>query len=136
MGRLRAGLLTALAIVTGCGLGSGGQPSSAPSSATEPSKPAPDGLGSADAAADLSDFSCAPGDDGRWKASGFLTNPRERTASYAVTVVVAGADVRDAEGKRRTLPALPGDPTPFTIAKVPVAAGVNPTCSVRVVRLR
>lgn len=136
MGRLTAGLLIALWAVSACG--GSGEPSASPTtgSAAGPDGNRRSGLGGADAVDDLSDFRCAPDDAGRWRAAGVITNPTERTASYAVTVVVAGADAGDAQGKRRTLPALPREPTPFAIGNVPVGAGVDATCSVRVVRLR
>lgn len=137
MGRLTAALLATLWVAAACGGGST-EPSAGP---TTGSAPAPDGTRrggdpGVDAVAELTDFRCAPDDAGRWKAAGVITNPTERVASYAVTVVVSGADARDVEGKRRILPAPPGDPRPFAIGNVPVGAGVGPTCSVRVVRLR
>lgn len=138
MGRLTAGLLAGLALVSACGSGSG-EPSASPTTPSETAAPGGagrDGLRGADAVGDLSSFRCEPDDDGRWEASGFITNPTDRTASYAVTVVVSGADIRDAQGRQRILPALPGAQTPFAIANVPMGDGVDPTCSVRVVRLR
>ncbi len=137
MGRLIAGLLTVVVLVSACGIGAD-EPSDSPlpSTAAAPGSAREAGLGGADAVSDLSDFQCARAQRGRWEASGVITNPTRRTASYAVTVVVSGAEVRDPQGKRRTLPALPGEPTPFAIGNVPTSAAVDPTCSVRVVRLR
>ena len=137
MGRLTAALLAVLCVVSGCGIGSD-EPSGGPtpSTADTPHPARQAALGVADAVTDLTEFRCAPGEGGRWEASGVITNPTQRTASYAVTVVVSGPEVRDPQGKRRTLPALPGEPTPFAIGNVPTSAAVDPTCSVRVVRLR
>lgn len=136
VGRLIAGLLVALSAMSGCGSGSEPTGNPTPSTAATPDPARDAGLAGADAVSDLSDFRCDRAEGGRWAASGVITNPTRRTASYAVTVVVSGPDESDPQGKRRTLPALPGEPTPFAIGAIPTSAGADPICSVRVVRLR
>ncbi len=98
--------------------------------------PKPQRLGGEDAIEDLSEFDCTAGDNGRWNASGIIINSADRAAGYAITVVVAGAEAPPDAAKQRTLARLPmGAPTQFVIKNVPVSAAVDPSCSVRVVRL-
>jgi hypothetical protein len=127
-------ILVAGLLASGCGGSSDPTATSSPTpSATPDAKRRPAVV---DAIDDLSEFSCAPGEDGAWRASGVLTNATDRVASYAVTVVVAGAEAAAARGKQRTLPVSPREPTPFAIRDIPVSPGADPTCSVRVVRHR
>ncbi|CAN5523737.1 hypothetical protein BH18ACT8_BH18ACT8_12190 [soil metagenome] len=137
--RRAAALLVILCLATGCG--SVGNPFSAdePTSTGREkptSGPKQQRLGGADAVGELSDFDCSQRGNGRWKASGTITNSTTQTAGYAVTVVVSGSESTPASAKQRTVPAIPvGQPTRFTIWNVPVSAGTDPSCSVRVVRL-
>lgn len=136
MGRMASrmvALLALLAVVPGCGRSVG------PAATTTTPSVTPDAerrLAAVDATDDLTGFSCAPGQDGAWAASGVLTNGTDRVASYAVTVVVAGAEAAAARGKQRTLPVPPDEPTRFQIRDIPVSPGTDLTCSVRVVRHR
>ena len=133
MARRSAALLAVLFVASGCG----GSDQPAASTAPPASTPEPERRpGVVDAIDDLTDFTCQPGEDDGWIASGVLTNSTKRIASHAVTVVVAGSDAGRVPGKRRTLPVPPGEPTQFAIRAIPVAAGLDPACSVRVVRHR
>ena len=131
MARLSAAAAV-VALVAGCG-GSAEPAATAPTTPTLEPERRPRVV---DAVDDLSEFTCAPDDGGAWAASGVLTNGTGRLASYAVTVVVAGAEAAAARGKQRTLPVRPGEPTRFEIRDIPVSAGGDLTCSVRVVRHR
>jgi len=135
--RTVAALVVALALTGGCGGGSGDPVAGVTPADLDSERRVAERLGGVDAADDLSGFSCAPNDDGRWRASGVITNGTDRRASYAVTVLVAGAETAEGRAKERTLVGLrTGEPTKFTILDVPVASGSDPTCTVRVVRLR
>jgi hypothetical protein len=128
-----AALVAVLGVAAGCG-GSAGPAATSPApSTTTDAKRRPAVV---DASDDLSEFSCATGEGGAWAASGVLTNGTDRVASYAVTVVVAGPEAASVRGKQRTVALRPGEPTPFTIRDIPVSSGIDPTCSVRVVRHR
>ncbi len=90
-----------------------------------------------DAAADLSNFGCLRRRDGRWRASGTITNSAHRPAAYTVKVVIAGAAMSSAEGKQRTFrPVQPGATKAFVIKGLRAPVGTAPTCSVQVARLR
>jgi len=132
MARRTAALAAVVAIVSGCG------GSAEPAATTAPTQSTPDPERRprvVDAIEDLSDFTCAPDARGAWAASGVLTNTTRRVASYAVTVVVAESQAAGVRGKQRRLPTSPGEPKQFTIRGIPVT-GVDPACSVRVVRQR
>jgi len=131
MGRLAAAVV-AVAFVSGCGGSAEPAATTAPTQSTADPERRPRVV---DAIEDLSDFTCAPDDRGVWTASGVLTNTTRRVASYAVTVVVAESQAGGVRGKQRRLPASPGEPKQFTIRRIPVN-GVDPACSVRVVRHR
>ena len=119
-------------LVSACG-GSAERAATVPTTPTVDSERRPRVV---DAVEDLTEFTCQPGEGDGWVASGVLTNSTRRVASYAVTVVVAGSDSGRVPGKQRTLPVPPGEPTPFEIRAIPVAAGLDAACSVRVVRHR
>lgn len=137
--RRTAALLVTVCLASGCG--GVGNPFSAdePTSAST-KKPANDAkgqrLGGADAIGELSDFDCAQRGNGRWKAVGTITNSTASPASYGVSVVVADAEAPPTSAKQRTLASIPvGQPTRFTIWNIPVSAGTDLNCTVRVVRL-
>ena len=133
MARRSAALLAVVVVASACG----GSEEPTASTASPASTPEPERLPPVvDAIDDLTDFTCQPGEGDGWVASGVLTNSTQRVASYAVTVVVAGSEPGRVPGKRRTLPVPPGEPTQFAIRAIPVAAGLDPACSVRVVRHR
>ena len=137
--RRTAALLVSLCLASGCG-GVGN-----PFGADEPTSmgtkqpagdPKPQRLAGADATGELSDFDCSQRGNGRWKAVGTITNSTTSAASYAVTVVVADGATPPTSAKQRTLPPVPvGQPTRFTIWNIPVSAGTDLGCTVRVVRL-
>ncbi|HKE70102.1 MAG TPA: hypothetical protein VKB55_12650 [Nocardioidaceae bacterium] len=89
-----------------------------------------------DAASDLSEFVCQPDADGRWNASGVITNSSGQAADYRVTVVVADGPGDSLEGKRRTLTALaPDTPEQFDIKRLPADGASDSACQVQVLRL-
>ena len=133
MPRRSAAVLAVVFVASGCGGFDEPSSSTAPPASTPEPERRPRVV---DAIDDLTDFTCQPGDGDGWVASGVLTNSTQRVASYAVTVVVAGSDAGSVPGKRRTLPVPPGEATPFAIRAIPVAAELDPACSVRVVRHR
>jgi len=133
MARRGAVLLALVAVASGCGGSAEPGATTATTGSTGERERRPRVV---DAGDELTGFTCAPGEGSAWTASGVLTNSTERVASYAVTVVVAGSDAARVRGKQRTLPVLPGQPTPFTIRGIPVGGGLEPACSVRVVRHR
>lgn len=93
--------------------------------------------GGTDAAESLSDFQCAPGGKGRWRASGTLTNNERDDADFRVTVVVAPAGTPSATARQIVVADVPaGKSTSFSSKRLPATEGDDPVCSVQVARLR
>ena len=85
----------------------------------------------------LSDFECEPDDDGRWSASGTLTNEKDEAADFRVTIVVAPPGTPSATARRITLPDVPsGKSEKFSAKRLPATTGDEPVCSVQVALLR
>src|SRR5690625_4608907 len=85
----------------------------------------------------LSDFRCEPNGDGRWVASGTLTNNERNDADFRVTVVVAPPGTPSATARQITVPDVPdGKSKTFSSKRLPVTDGDGPVCSVQVARLR
>lgn len=85
----------------------------------------------------LSAFQCEPDDQGRWRASGTLTNGERDDAAYRVTVVVAPPGTPSATAREITVPDVAsGESVDFTSEQLPATTGDDPLCSVQVVRLR
>lgn len=85
----------------------------------------------------LTDFECAPVDDGDWSAVGSLENTGSTPADYRVTVVVGPADAPSGTGRELTVAGVPADgSTTFRTHRLPTLSGdTEPLCSVQVVRL-
>lgn len=110
-------------------------PGTGTTSAT-PTEPTPTLPGGSDASSDLSSFVCEPGPVGDWTATGVITSSATTVASVEVTVVVAGADADNPDGRQRLLSDLEPDvPTDFEIDQIPAAPSPDATCQVKVVRL-
>lgn len=122
-----APLLIALALgMGGCGGSSGStpDPSAAPSTAAT-AAPAPEAL---------SDFTCAPGADGLWAASGTISNSGDSAASFTVDVYVGPADGQERPASRTELENVqPGGSTPLAATGIS-AQGDPAQCHVRVLR--
>jgi hypothetical protein len=149
MARVLVVLLIAVGAVACGGGGGGGSADSSggsdgPSQSASASDSAEAGSGSEagaesgreDAASDLSEFVCQPDADGRWNASGVITNSSGQAADYRVTVVVADGLGASLEGKRRTLTGLdPDTPEQFDIKRLPADGTSDSACQVQVLRL-
>ncbi len=134
-----AGLVGAAVLLAGCGLapGSDGASDGAADEATTTARePATVALASGTLDPDaLSDFSCAAGDDGRWEATGTITNTSGRLARYVVIVVVAGSEGVAGTGLRRWVATLdPGDSTTVHLRRLPAAGRTDVTCQAQVLR--
>jgi len=147
MARVLIVLLIAVGAVA-CGGGGGGGSADSSGGSDGPSQSASAGAGSdsgsgsgaasarEDAASDLSEFVCQPDADGRWNASGVITNSSGQAADYRVTVVVADGPGDSLEGKRRTLTALaPDTPEQFDIKRLPSDGASDSACQIQVLRL-
>ncbi|MDN5853589.1 MAG: hypothetical protein L0K86_12240, partial [Actinomycetia bacterium] len=85
----------------------------------------------------LTEFQCAPDDDGLWSASGTLTNNDKAAADFRVTVVGAPGGAPSATGRRITVADVPsGKSRGFSSMRLPATEGDDPVCSVQVARLR
>jgi len=136
-----AAALSSLALVAGCS-GDGGESAASglPSPSAEATTPsaAPPTLagGGEDAVSDLSSFGCEPAADGDWTATGVITSSASAVASYEVTVVLAGADADNPDGRRRLLADLePGVATEFVIPGISASDDDAAACQVQVVRV-
>jgi len=147
MARVLIVLLIAVGAVA-CGGGGGGGSADPSGGSDGPSQSASAGAGSdsgsgsgaasarEDAASDLSEFVCQPDADGRWNASGVITNSSGQAADYRVTVVVADGPGDSLEGKRRTLTELaPDTPEQFDIKRLPADGASDSACQIQVLRL-
>lgn len=120
-------LLIALALgVGGCGGSSDSDPDpSAAPSAEATVAPAPEAL---------SDFTCAPGADGLWAASGTISNTDDEAESFTVDVYVGPADGQERPVNRTELENVqPGGSAPLAVSGL-AAQGEPATCHVRVLR--
>ncbi len=155
--RLVPVLCIAAMLLSGCGGGSDGDkpaeqsstsakapskaprktPSKAPSKATEtapapkaraktiPGKPAPQ---------HLSQFVCAPLDDGDWKAAGALRNEGKASATYRVRVYLGQADGKSRAAKTKNVGVIAaGQSQRFTYKSLP-KADRDEQCFVQVLR--
>nr|CAA9360088.1 MAG: hypothetical protein AVDCRST_MAG46-3219 [uncultured Nocardioidaceae bacterium] len=129
-----------LVLAAGCGGGDDAEPPTpadptTPATATDTASPPPP-AGGVDAAADLSEFVCAPDETGAWNASGVLTPSSPGTGDYSITVVVATAEESTVQGRERVLTGLDnGVAVPFEIRDIPPEGTGDLTCQVKVVRL-
>lgn len=120
-------LMFALAFgVGGCGGSSDGDPDpSAAPSTDATAAPAPEAL---------SEFTCAPGADGLWSASGTISNTSDAAESFTVDVYVGPADGQERPANRTELENVqPGGSAPLAVSGVS-AQGDPATCHVRVQR--
>jgi hypothetical protein len=118
-------VLAAVLGVTACGGSSAPQGSEdAPSPApTSTATPAPEAL---------TGFSCVPGADGLWVATGSLTNATDAATTYTVDVYVGPADGQERPANRTEYPDVqPGGSTAVQIGGI-AAQGEPATCHVRV----
>lgn len=120
-------LVVALALgVGGCGGSSDSDPDpSAAPSADATAAPAPEAL---------SGFTCAPGTDGLWSASGTISNTSDTAESFTVDVYVGPADGQERPASRTDLANVqPGGSAPLVVSGLS-AQGDPATCHVRVLR--
>ena len=133
------GLTASFAVLAGCGLLSGTDSGDAASTGAEAARPTESAplagvRGSLELGA-LSNFQCDVDADGQWGAQGRLTNSSDKSASYVVTVVVAGSDSARAAGLQQRVPDLPaGDSVKLDLQQLPAGSGDDLTCQVQVVR--
>lgn len=144
MGQWRSVVAVAMtaAVVTGCSSSASEEPAdAAPSTETKSEQ----STGSNDSSQvkggvttpdSLTDFQCAPDDNGRWSVSGTLTNEEDGDADFRVTVVVAPPGTPSATAREITVPDVrSGKSADFTSKRLPATSGEDPVCSVQVVRL-
>ncbi|MCK5892237.1 MAG: hypothetical protein P1U38_13305 [Aeromicrobium sp.] len=120
-------LLIALVLgVSACGGSSGGGPDpSATPSGEATSSAAPEAL---------SNFSCVPGEDGLWSATGTISNSGDEAESFTVDVYIGPADGQERPVNRTELANVqPGGSTPLSVSGL-AAQGEPATCHVRVLR--
>ena len=121
--------LIALALSLGLG-GCGGSSDSDPDPSAAPSTEAT----AAPAPEALSGFTCAPGADGLWSASGTISNTSDESESFTVDVYVGPADGQERRASRTEMENVqPGGSTPLAIGGL-TAQGDPATCHVRVLR--
>lgn len=112
-------------------------PSKAPAKTTEPAPaPAerPKAIPGKPAPQDLSQFVCAPGDNGDWKAAGALRNEGKSSATYRVRVYLGQADGKSRAAKTKTVGVIAaGQSQRFTYKSLPKASG-DAQCFVQVMR--
>ncbi len=132
-----------MAVAAGCSSGDDTPEAATPpspnagSTTATPTEPSPTLPGGAqDAASDLSSFECVPGPGGDWTATGVITSSAATVASFELTVVLAGADADDPDGRQRVLADLaPGVPTEFVLPDIPASFDGDASCHVQVLLL-
>ncbi|CAN5373570.1 MAG: hypothetical protein H0V13_02945 [Nocardioidaceae bacterium] len=138
-----AGVALSLAVAAGCSSGDDDPATAASSSpnggstTATPTEPPPTLPGGAqDAASDLSSFECVPGPGGDWTATGVITSSAATVASFELTVVLAGADADNPDGRQRVLADLEPDvPTDFVLPGIPASFDGEASCHVQVLLL-
>lgn len=128
--------------LAGCADSGGDEPEPEPTPAEKPQdhkpKEEPSALdeGLVAAPQSLSEFECAPGDDGTWSASGRISNEEKGAEDYRVTIAVVPPDGGRGRAREITLADVPaGESETFEADDLPVLDGDEPSCSVQVARL-
>ena len=128
---MRRAAVASLLITLALGLGGcGGSSDSTPDPSAAPSTEAT----AAPAPEALSGFSCTPGTDGLWSASGTISNTGDEAETFTVDVYVGPADGQERPVNRTELENVqPGGSTPLAVTGIS-AQGDPAQCHVRVLR--
>ncbi|MEG9227540.1 hypothetical protein [Aeromicrobium sp. Sec7.5] len=122
-----------LPLVLGLAVGVGGCGGSSDSDPDPSAAPSTEATAAAAPEA-LSEFTCAPGQDGLWSASGTITNTSDEAESFSVDVYVGPADGQERPVNRTELENVqPGGSAPLAVSGLS-AQGDPATCHVRVLR--
>ncbi|MFI5430197.1 hypothetical protein [Aeromicrobium sp. UC242_57] len=138
---MRVVAVALLLVLAGCGGGSS-EPAATPSATTaatssatdatpttEPTTATPKGTPAPEA---LSEFRCEQDAEGRWNASGVLSNSGKAKVTYQVTIYIGQATGGEERARTKQVPSVaPDGSVEFTIKNVPAPKSGGP-CHVQV----